>query len=146
LVIQNYLAHIPQFSGAGNLNAQGFEYMRQALSVNEKLFQDAIHTPGLKVVMGTDAVAGGHGREVEEIIARIKLGQSPMEALISATSLNAESLRMSNEIGSIAPGLQADIVAVDKDPLADPTALRKITFVMKGGVVYKDLVSADPAQ
>jgi len=142
LVIQNYLAHIPQFSGAGNLNAQGFDYMRQALAVNDKLFQDAIHTPGLKVVMGTDAVAGGHGREVEEILARIKLGQSPMDALVSATSLNAESLRMSNEIGSIAPGLEADIIAVDKDPLADPTTLRKIAFVMKGGVVYRDVVSA----
>jgi len=142
LVIQNYLSHIPQFNGAGNLNAQGFEYMRQALSVNDKLFQDAIHTPGLKVVMGTDAVAGAHGRQVEEIIARIKLGQSPMDALISATSLNAESLRMSNEIGSIAPGLQADIVGVEGDPLTDPTILRNIAFVMKGGVVYKDLISA----
>jgi imidazolonepropionase-like amidohydrolase len=142
LVIQNYLAHIPQFNGAGNLNAQGFEYMRQALAVNDKLFQDAIHTPGLKVVMGTDAVAGGHGRQVEEILARIKLGQSPMEALISATSLNAESLRMSNQIGSIAPGLDADIIAVNDDPLTDPTTLRSIAFVMKGGVVYKDLISA----
>lgn len=144
LVIQNYLAHIPQFNGAGNLNAQGFEYMRQALAVNDKLFQDAIHTPGLKVVMGTDAVAGGHGREVEEILARIKLGQSPMDALISATSLNAESLRMNREIGSIAPGFEADIIAVGKDPLADPSTLRSITFVMKGGVVYKDVVSAAP--
>lgn len=142
LVIQNYLSHIPQFSGAGNLNAQGFEYMRQALSVNDRLFQEAIHTPGLKVVMGSDAVAGAHGRQVEEILARIKLGQPPMDALISATSLNAESLRMSKEIGSIAPGLEADIVAVDGDPLTDPTTLRRIAFVMKGGVVYKDLISA----
>lgn len=145
LVIQNYLSHIPQFSGAGNLNEQGFAYMRQALSVNEQLFKDAIHTPGLKVVMGTDAVAGGHGRQVEEIIARIKLGQSAMDALISATSLNAESLRMSDEIGSIASGLQADIVAVNGDPLQDPTTLRKISFVMKGGVVYKDLISVSSA-
>ncbi len=142
LVIQNYLSHIPQFSGAGNLSAQGSEYMRQALSVNARLFQDAIHTPGLKVVMGTDAVAGAHGRQVEEIIARIKLGQSPMDALVAATSLNAESLRLGKEIGSIAPGLQADIVAVKGDPLADPAILRRIAFVMKGGVVNKDLISA----
>lgn len=145
LVIQNYLAHIPQFNGAGNLNAQGFEYMRQALAVNDRLFQEAIHTPGLKVVMGTDAVAGGHGRQVEEIIARIQLGQSPMDALTAATSLNAESLRMSDTIGSIAPGLQADIIAVEGDPLADPVVLRNIAFVMKGGVVYKDLISAGSA-
>jgi imidazolonepropionase-like amidohydrolase len=49
---------------------------------------------------------------------------------------------MSNEIGSIAPGLQADIIAVNGDPLQDATTLRQIPFVMKGGVVYKDVVSA----
>lgn len=141
LVIQNYLSYHDAFYGSGNMDDSGFNYMRQALSINEKLFLDAIHTPGLKVVMGTDAVAGGHGRNAEEIIARIKLGQPAMDALTSATSLNAESLRMSDEIGSIAPGLQADIIAVKGDPLTDATTLRTVTFVMKGGVVYKDLVS-----
>jgi imidazolonepropionase-like amidohydrolase len=145
LVIQNYLSHQDQFMGSGNMNQEGFEFMRKALSVNEQLFKDAIHTPGLKVVMGTDAVAGGHGREVEEIIARIKLGQPAMDALTAATSLNAESLRMSDEIGSIAPGLQADIIAVNGDPLQDPATLRQIPFVMKGGVVYRDFISNQPA-
>lgn len=142
LVIQNYLSYQDAFSGSGNMNAEGFEYMRKALPVNQQLFKDAIHTPGLKVVMGTDAVAGGHGREVEEIIARTKLGQPPMDAFIAATSLNAESLRLSNDIGSIAPGLEADIIAVNDDPLKDPGTLRNVIFVMKGGVVYKDEVSA----
>ena len=142
LVIQNYLSYQDAFQGSGNMDETGFNYMRQALSINQKLFLDAIHTPGLKVVMGTDAVAGGHGRNAEEIIARIKLGQPAMDALTSATSLNAESLRMSDQIGSIAPGLQADIIAVNGDPLTDPTTLRKVAFVMKGGVVYKYAVSA----
>lgn len=142
LVIQNYLSHPDAFLGAGNMNQEGFDYMIKALPVNQQLFLDAIHTPGLKVVMGTDAVAGGHGREVEEIIARIKLGQPAMDALTAATSLNAESLRMSDQVGSIAPGLLADIIAVNDDPLKDPTTLRHIAFVMKGGVVYRDLVSA----
>jgi imidazolonepropionase-like amidohydrolase len=142
LVIQNYLSYEDAYSGTGNMNEAGFNYMREALPVTQKLFLDAIHTPGLKVLMGTDAVAGGHGRNAEEIIARIKLGQPAMDALISATSLNAESLRMSDEIGSIAPGLDADIIAVNGDPLTDATALRNVSFVMKGGVVYKYAVSA----
>ena len=142
LVIQNYLSYHDAFSGSGNMDEAGFNYMREALPINQKLFLDAIHTPGLKVVMGTDAVAGGHGRNVEEIIARIKLGQPAMDALTSATSVNAESLRMSDQIGSIAPGLQADIIAVNGDPLTDATTLRKVAFVMKGGVVYKYAVSA----
>lgn len=142
LVEQNYLSHKDAFMGSGNMTEEGFEYMIKSLPVNHQMFKDAIHTPGLKVVMGTDAVAGGHGRQIEEVIERIKLGQPAMDALISATSLNAESLRMSDQIGSIAPGLDGDIVAVNGDPLQDPTTLRNMTFVMKGGVVYKDRVSA----
>jgi imidazolonepropionase-like amidohydrolase len=142
LVIQNYLSYADAFSGSGNMNEAGFNFMREALPVTQKLFLDAIHTPGLKVLMGTDAVAGGHGRNAEEIIARIKLGQPAMDALTSATSLNAESLRMSDQIGSIAPGLLADIIAVNGDPLTDAATLRNVAFVMKGGVVYKYTVSA----
>jgi imidazolonepropionase-like amidohydrolase len=142
LVIQNYLSHPDGFLGAGNMNQEGFDFMIKALPVNQQLFLDAIHTPGLKVVMGTDAVAGGHGREVEEIIERIRLGQPAMDAFTSATSLNAESLRMSDKVGSIAPGLFGDIIAVNDDPIKDPTTLRHIAFVMKGGVVYRDVVSA----
>jgi imidazolonepropionase-like amidohydrolase len=63
----------------------------------------------------------------------------PMRALVSANSLSAEAMRMSDQIGSIAPGLQADIIALDGDPLADITAVRRVVFVMKGGVVYKNV-------
>ena len=61
-----------------------------------------------------------------------------MTAMVSANSLAAEAIRMSDQIGSIAPGLQADIIALDGDPLKDITAVRRIAFVMKGGVVYKN--------
>ena len=66
-------------------------------------------------------------------------GQDPMAALISATSLSAESLNLGNEIGSIAPGMQADIVAFDGNPLQDVTAAGRAVFVMKGGKVYENL-------
>ena len=58
---------------------------------------------------------------------------------VSATSVSAESLGLGKEIGTIAPGYQADLVAVEGDPLADITAVRRVKFVMKGGKVYKNL-------
>jgi imidazolonepropionase-like amidohydrolase len=62
-----------------------------------------------------------------------------MSAMVSANSLGAEALRMGDQIGSIAPGMQADIIAIDGDPLKDITAVRRVVFVMKGGVVYKNV-------
>jgi len=92
----------------------------------------------VKIVLGTDAVAGAHGRNAEEFIYRVKDGgQPPMDAIVSGTSLAAESLGLRDKIGSIAEGMEADIVAVAGNPLEDITAVRKVTFVMKGGRVYK---------
>ena len=70
-------------------------------------------------------------------------GQASMDAIVTATSRSAESLRLGNQIGAIAPGMEADIIAVDGNPLQDVTAVRRVTFVMKGGVVYKDDVPAN---
>jgi imidazolonepropionase-like amidohydrolase len=61
-----------------------------------------------------------------------------MAAMVSANSL-AEALRMADQVGSIAPGLQADIIALDGDPLKDITAVRRVVFMMKGGIVYKNI-------
>src|SRR5262249_48608356 len=88
---------------------------------------------------GTDAVAGAHGRNSEDLIYRVQLGgQKPMDALISATSTAAKSLRLEDKIGTLASGLEADIIALDGDPSKDITALRRVVFVMKGGKVYKN--------
>jgi imidazolonepropionase-like amidohydrolase len=96
---------------------------------------------GVKIVFGTDAVAGSHGRNAEEFIYRVKdAGERPMDAIVSATSLSAKALGMGQEIGAIADGYQADFVAVAGDPLTDITAVRNVRFVMKGGRVYKNLV------
>ncbi len=61
-----------------------------------------------------------------------------MNAIISATSLSAKSLNMDTMIGSIAPGMEADIIAVQGDPTTDITALSRVAFVMKGGKVYRN--------
>jgi imidazolonepropionase-like amidohydrolase len=103
------------------------------------MFNRAIHTPGLKVIFGTDAVAGAHGRNAEELVCRVQAGgQTPLAAITSATSLGAEALRMGDQFGTIAAGMQADLIAVQGDPTKDITALRRVMFVMKGGKVYKN--------
>jgi imidazolonepropionase-like amidohydrolase len=84
-------------------------------------------------------VAGAHGRNGEDFINRVRdCGVDPMAAMVSANSLGAEALGMADEIGSIAPGLQADLIALDGDPLKDIAAVRRVVFVMKGGIVYKN--------
>jgi imidazolonepropionase-like amidohydrolase len=92
----------------------------------------------VKILFGTDAVAGSHGRNAEEFVYRVKdAGEKPMDALIGATSLAAESMGLGGEIGTVAPGFQADLVAVEGNPLNDITAVRRVVFVMKGGKVYR---------
>jgi imidazolonepropionase-like amidohydrolase len=140
LVFQNYLDNRPKYEGIGNYNEVGFASMEKAIPIATAMFKRALATPGLKVIFGTDAVAGAHGRNAEELICRVRAGgQSPMDALTSATSLTAESMRLGDQIGTIAPGMQADVIAVQGDPTTDITALRNVMFVMKGGVVYKNV-------
>ncbi len=66
-------------------------------------------------------------------------GQDPMQAMVSANSIGAEAMGMADQIGTIAPELQADVIALDGDPAKDITAVRRVVFVMKGGVVYKNV-------
>jgi imidazolonepropionase-like amidohydrolase len=138
LVIENYLAHKDRYLGTPGYTAAGFAAMQNVLALNHELVRRAAKIPGLKIVFGTDAVAGAHGRNAEEFIDRVRDGGvDPMTALVSANSLAAEALGMSDQIGAIAPGLQADIIALTGDPLTDITAVRRVVFVMKGGVIYK---------
>ncbi|HEY6251553.1 MAG TPA: amidohydrolase family protein [Candidatus Angelobacter sp.] len=138
LVIHNYLDNKTKFLGLGNYTEEGFAKMQEVLPLNEEMFKRALATKGLKIVFGTDAVAGAHGRNAEEFIYRVQAGQDPMDALVAANSRAAESLNMQDQIGSIAPGMQADIIALDGDPTKDITAVRRVVFVMKGGKVYKN--------
>jgi imidazolonepropionase-like amidohydrolase len=141
LVIENYLANRERYLGTPGYTAEGFAAMEKVLALNHEIVRRAARTPGLKVVFGTDAVAGAHGRNAEEFIDRVRdCGVDPMTAMVSANSLAAEALGMGDRLGSIAPGLEADIIALDGDPLKDITAVRRVAFVMKGGVVYKNVV------
>ncbi|HVZ48162.1 MAG TPA: amidohydrolase family protein [Gemmatimonadaceae bacterium] len=139
LVFTNYLDNRAKYDGIGNYNAEGFAAMERAIPLAADVIRRALATKGLKVVYGTDAVAGAHGRNAEDMVCRVqKSGESPMHVIMSATSVNAEALGLANEIGALAPGLAADIIAVDGNPLTDITAVRRVSFVMKGGHVYRN--------
>jgi imidazolonepropionase-like amidohydrolase len=139
LVIENYLLNKEKYLGTPGYTEEGFVAMQKILPLNHDLVQRASRIIGLKVVFGTDAVAGSHGRNAEEFIDRVRdCGVDPLAAMVSANSLGAEALGMADQIGSIAPGLQADIIALDGDPLKDITAVRRVVFVMKSGIVYKN--------
>jgi len=138
LVIQNYLDNKERFLGIGNYTEEGFRHMEGLLVGMRAVFAEALATPGLRIVFGTDALAGSHGRNFEELIYRVEVGgQDAMDAVVSATSLAAASLGLEGEIGTVAPGFEADLIALDGNPATDITALRRVIFVMKGGVVYR---------
>src|ERR1043165_5609599 len=137
LVIHNYLDNKQKFLGSGTYTEEGFAKMQEVLPVIAEMWKHALATKGLKIVFGTDAVAGAHGRNAEEFIYRVQAGEEPMQAMVDANWRAAESLNMQNEIGAIAEGMQADIIAVDGDPVKDITAVRRVVFVMKGGRVYR---------
>ncbi|HJQ26936.1 MAG TPA: amidohydrolase family protein [Blastocatellia bacterium] len=140
LVWENYLLNKQKFVGTPGYpkTLEGFAAMETLLPIYHEFMQRAVKIPGLKIVFGTDALAGSHGRNAEEFIDRVRDGGvDPMAAMVSANSLAAEAMGLSQQIGAIAPGLEADIIALDGDPLKEIEAVRRVVFVMKGGVVYK---------
>ena len=142
LLLETYLQFKDKYAGTPYYppTVDGFKVFETILPAQHDLIRRAARIPGLKMVFGTDAAAGAHGRNAEELIDRVRDGGvSPMAAMVSANSLAAEALGMADRIGSIAPGMQADLIALDGDPLKDITAVRRVAFVMKGGVVYKNV-------
>jgi imidazolonepropionase-like amidohydrolase len=135
LVLHNYLD-----------NRNAYTFTPEALATIEKGIAptlDALRRARarrVKIVFGTDAVAGAHGRNAEEFIYRVEdAHEAPMDALVSATSTSAASLGLGSRIGTIAPGFDADLVATDGNPLDDISAVRRVVFVMKTGVVHKNV-------
>jgi imidazolonepropionase-like amidohydrolase len=140
VVLQNYLENKDKYFGVGNYNEEGFAFMEKGLKITLDTFKKALKHKNLKIVFGTDATAGAHGHNEEEFIVRVRDGgQDPMAAIEGATSVAAQALRMQDTIGSIAPGHEADIVALEGNPLEDITAVRRVLFVMKGGKVLENV-------
>lgn len=97
---------------------------------------------GVKTALGSDMITLPHGLAAQELRLHVEAGQTPMEAIRSATIISAEAINMQHDVGSIEPGKYADIIAVEGDPLKDITVLEKVRFVMKDGKVYKNEVAS----
>ena len=135
LVFQNYIDHREVYARSGFTDAS-FKALADAIPVATAMFKRALATPGLTIVFGTDAVALAHGRNAEELICRVAAGQTPIDAITSATSVTARALGLGDSLGVLAPGYAADVIAVRGNPANDIAALRTVSFVMRGGVVF----------
>jgi imidazolonepropionase-like amidohydrolase len=133
LVLHNYLDNRASFT----FTPQTLEILEKGIAPTADVLQRA-RKHGVKIAFGTDAVAGSHGRNGEEFVYRVEEGHDrAMDAIVSATSISAESLGM-KEIGAIAPGMIADLVATSGNPAEDVRAVRRVAFVMKGGAVVRN--------
>jgi imidazolonepropionase-like amidohydrolase len=141
LVQPNYMRNKAKLLGTGNYSEDAFQYMEGNIQENKDKWRRFLGVKGMKYLSGGDSNAGSEGDNAREIIWRVIEGQPAMDAIVAATSLDAQSLRLGDTIGAIAPGMEADIIAVDGDPLKDITALWRVKFVMKGGTVYKNIAT-----
>jgi len=135
LVLHNYLDNRAGFPA---FNESTLDTLQKGIAPMADALKRA-RARHVKIVFGTDAVAGSHGRNAEEFVYRVReAGEMPADVLVSATSLAAESLGLGDRVGTIAVGYGADLVATDGNPLDDITAVRRVRFVMKAGKVYKN--------
>lgn len=121
---RTFLHRIPGASGDLVNSTQAYAYCR-ALAA------------GIPIGFRTDSSVIPHGENAFEFLERVRLGEKPMDSLVSATSLNAEIMGRSDRVGTVESGKLADIIAVAGDPLANIQELTHVAFVMKGGVSPK---------
>ncbi len=127
--------------GAGrSIPASEMERDRKVQVIAEAGFRRAL-AAGLPIGASTDAGVIPHGRNAHELVVRVRLGESPMSAIVSATRINAEILGWADRVGTVEAGKWADLVAVSGDPLRDIAIMERVRFVMKGGVVHRDELS-----
>jgi imidazolonepropionase-like amidohydrolase len=119
----------------------------KALEVGPKIQNTfaAAYKTGVKIMFGTDTGVSAHGQNAREFEYMVTSGMPAMEAIQSATIVPARFLKVDDRLGSIAAGKLADLVAVPGDPLADITAMQRVSFVMKDGVVYRQQVDGTRA-
>ncbi len=139
LLIHDWLENKEHFLGSAGYTDEAFEFVEKQLPADIDTFHRAM-AKRVKIIFGTDAFPGSHGRNAEELVWRVRDGGQPaMDAIISATSRAAESMGLEHEIGTIAPGMEADLIATDGSPLDDITNVRRVVFVMRAGKVYKNI-------
>ena len=131
---------IEQAEQKGTMPEYGLRKARETLEAHQESISRAI-AAGVKVAMGTDAAVVPHGTNLRELGLMVQSGMTPMQAIVSSTSVAAACLRWDDRVGSLAPGKLADVLIVDGDPLADIRILERperIALVMKGGKIEVD--------
>ena len=145
LLVQKDVVYVPNLYLAEYYLANGqkfhfteeqLRYTRDFMKPRAEAFTSAV-TKGARIVFGTDAAAGMPGHTAPEFERRVALGMSTKQAIAHATSTPAKALGMGDKIGDLKPGMFADIIAVEGNPLQDIKALGHVTFVMKEGTIYK---------
>jgi imidazolonepropionase-like amidohydrolase len=118
------------------LTAEAGAYERQLLDLHAREFKRQL-AAGVPIAMGSDVGPFPHGTQAREFFLMVKFGMSPLAAIQAGTVNGAKLLGWQDKIGGLKPGYVADIVAVPGNPLDDITALQKVSFVMKNGVIYR---------
>ncbi|HEV2230470.1 MAG TPA: amidohydrolase family protein [Steroidobacteraceae bacterium] len=118
--------------------AESLEKERQ-IGLRQRQTFRAAHAAGVRMLFGTDAGVYPHGTNARQFAKMVEWGMTPMEAIQAATRNAAEALDQSANVGAIAPGRYADLIAVDGDPLKDIHTLETVAFVMKGGAIVKGI-------
>jgi imidazolonepropionase-like amidohydrolase len=113
------------------------EKARAATEARAEMFRNAVRI-GVKITFGTDAGVFPHGENAKEFALMTGLGMKPIDALISATSVDADLLGVAAKLGTLEKGKLADIIAMPGDPTADITATERVSFVMKDGKIVKN--------
>lgn len=127
---------IAQEGEKNNIPASERERSRQMAGAKNDGFRRAL-AAGIPIGFATDAGVIEHGDNARELELRVKLGESPMSAIVSASSLNAEIMGWQDRVGSVEAGKLADLIAVRGNPLTDISEMRRVRFVMKGGVTVR---------
>src|SRR6266545_282456 len=110
---------------------------KAATAARSEMFRNAVKM-GIKISFGTDAAVFPHGQNAKEFKLMVDLGMTPMDALRSATSTDAELLGIAQKVGTLEKGRLADIIAMPGDPTSDITATERVSFVMKEGRVVRN--------
>jgi len=145
LMVQKRVVYVPNLylaeyylanGGKFHFNEEQLRYTRDFMKPRAEAFSKAVKK-GARIVFGTDAVAGMAGHTAAEFERRVALGMSTKQAIVHTTSTPAGVLGMADKFGDLKPGMFADIIAVDGNPLDDIKALGRVTFVMKEGKIFK---------
>ena len=120
------------------LPQENIEKEKMVGQLQRQNFEKAVKA-GAKMAFGTDAGVYPHGDNARQFYYMVKYGMTPAQAIRAATLNAADLIGRSSDVGTIEPGKYADIIAVQADPLKDVRVLEHVDFVMKGGMVYKNL-------